>query len=56
MKWGRLACKFERDSGTPGPRSILELVPGEELDRVLHAHHPEIAAAARDAVVNGVAE
>lgn len=39
-----------------GPRSILELVPAEELDRVLHAHHPEIAAAARDAVVNGVAE
>lgn len=39
-----------------GPRSVLELTPAQELDRVLHAHHPEIATAARDAVVNGITE
>lgn len=45
-------------SSAPAPRlwSVLELVPAEELDRVLHAHHPEITATARDAIVNGVAE
>lgn len=45
-----------RKPTTPGPRSVLELVPAEELDWVLHTYHPEIATAARDAVVNGVAE
>ena len=42
--------------GTPALWSVLELVPAEELDRVLHAHHSEITATARDAIVNGIAE
>ena len=49
-------CKIERDSGRSSPLTQLELVPAEKLDRVLHAHHTEVATATRDAVVNGVAE
>ena len=33
----------------------LELVSAQKLDWVLHAHHPEVATATGDAVVNGVA-
>src|ERR1700724_3264435 len=38
------------------PTAVLELVPAEELNGVLHVHHAEVAAATRDAVVHGVAE
>jgi hypothetical protein len=33
-----------------------ELAALEQLDGILHPHHSEVTAAARDAVVNGVAD
>jgi hypothetical protein len=46
----------EPPTGDRAVRSVRELVPTEELDRVLHAYHPEVATTARNAIVNGVAE
>jgi hypothetical protein len=39
-----------------GSHGLLQLVAGEKLDRILHAHRAEVPAATRNAVVHGVAE
>jgi hypothetical protein len=53
---GGLATVLGRQRDADSYFTRLELVPAEKLDEVLHAHRAQVAAATRDAVVNGVAE
>ena len=52
----RRGRRVRRGRSPRGRSRGLELVAREQLDRVLHAHHPEVATPPRDAVVHRVPE